>query len=85
MNDLKNCNYCSSKAECICFECLNYFCDACFKIIHDLKKVNHKKEKIDPFIPLDIKCENHPRGILDFFYVDEKGTYHILFLYLIIL
>ena len=78
MNNVKKCDLCGSNATCICFECLNYFCDSCFKVIHNIKKVNHKKEKVDPFVPPDFKCENHPRGIMDLFCVDEKGNYTLL-------
>ncbi len=53
---------------------LNYFCDSCFKLIHDKKKSPHKKEKADPYVPIDIKCPEHPNGIMDFFCINEKGN-----------
>ena len=55
-------------------ELLNY------KFVHDKKaKNNHKKEKIDPYVPPEIKCPYHERGIMDLFCVDEKGKkYYII-------
>ena len=70
---IKKCEVCEIDATCLCFECLNYFCESCFKLIHDKKKIKHKKEKIDPFVPIDIKCSEHPRGIMDLFCLDDKG------------
>ena len=58
------------------------FCEACFKLIHDKKKTQHKKEKIDPFIPVDIKCPEHPRIVMDLFCSDEKGKIYIFIIYL---
>ena len=72
-NLIKKCEVCEIDATCLCFECLNYFCESCFKLIHDKKKTQHKKEKIDPFVPIDIKCSEHPHGIMDFFCLDDKG------------
>ena len=72
-NLIKKCEVCEEDATCLCFECLNYFCESCFKLIHDKKKTRHKKEKIDPFIPIDFKCPEHPRIIMDLFCSEEKG------------
>ncbi len=44
----KFCNICENDATCLCFDCMNYFCDSCYKLIHDKKKKEHKKEKADP-------------------------------------
>ena len=70
---VKKCGICELDATCLCFECLNYFCDSCYKFIHEKKKIQHKKEKIDPYVPPEIKCPEHERGIMDLFCVDEKG------------
>ena len=70
---IKPCNICENDATCLCFDCLNYFCESCYKLIHDKKKKEHKKEKADPFVPIEIKCPEHPNGIMDFFCVKEKG------------
>ena len=71
---IKHCDFCSSDSTCLCFECLNYFCENCFKIIHSLQKnKEHKKEKIDLYIPIDLKCPQHPKIPIDLFCVDEKG------------
>ena len=88
---IKPCNICENDATCLCFDCLNYFCESCYKLtffkllfiininfifkilVHDKKKKEHKKEKADPFVPIEIKCPEHPNGIMDFFCVKEKG------------
>ena len=42
--------------------------------IHDLKKeLNHKKENIDPFVPIDLKCPEHTDHPMSLFCIDEKG------------
>ena len=73
-NKLKECEFCRTNATCLCFKCSNYFCDKCFKVIHGLEKnANHKKENIDYYVPIDIKCQYHPLNPLNLFCVDEKG------------
>ena len=81
---IKPCNICENDATCLCFDCLNYFCESCYKLIHDKKKKEHKKEKADPFVPIEIKCPEHPNGIMDFFCIQEKGKiliYNILIIF----
>ena len=70
---IKKCGIYEEDATCICYECINYYCESCFTMIHEKKKYNHKKEKIDPYVPPEIKCPEHKRGIMDLFCVDEKG------------
>jgi len=46
----------------------------CYKMIHDKKKSNnHKKENIDPFIPIELKCPIHPQDRMNLFSVNDKG------------
>ena len=70
----KQCNICGDLAANLCLKCSMYLCDICFKYIHD-KEINrsHKKEKIDLFVPFDIKCPDHPNNIINLFCLDEKG------------
>ena len=76
--NIKLCEMCDSNATCLCFKCNNYFCENCFKIIHDLKNnISHKKEKIDPFIPIELKCHIHPQNPMSLFCINEKGKYII--------
>ena len=71
---IKDCDFCGSDANFICFECKNYFCDNCFKIIHNLqKRSQHKKEKIDLFVPIELKCPQHPEIPINLFCLDDKG------------
>ena len=75
----KNCKQCEicedEKAATLCLDCRSYFCEACFKCVHDRKKnKSHKKEKIDLFIPIDITCPDHEGNTLNLFCVDEKGN-----------
>lgn len=48
VNQNKKCEICGIEATNLCFSCISYYCDNCFKFIHD-KEINnqHKKEKID--------------------------------------
>ena len=75
ITQIKKCEICESDAVCLCFQCINYYCENCYKIIHDLKKNNnHKKEPIDPFVPFDLKCPSHPTFPTNLFCFDEKGN-----------
>ena len=44
---------------------------------------NHKKEKIDYYVPIETRCHEHPNVALNLFCLDEKGNNNI-FNYLII-
>ena len=51
-----------------------YLCDSCYKIVHEkVVENNHKKEKIDYFLPIDTKCQNHPKIPINLFCIDDKG------------
>ena len=71
---IRECEICDSNATLVCFKCKEYFCDSCFKMEHNKKKSNHKKEKIDVYVPIDIYCQEHPDNALNLFCVDEKGN-----------
>lgn len=71
------CDICESDATSLCNTCEEYFCDSCFKLIHDKKKAKHEKESIDVFVPIDIKCPEHPNVPLNLFCTDEKGNKNI--------
>ena len=72
---IKQCETCKVReATTLCFDCNSYFCEICFKFVHDLKQnSNHKKEKIDLFIPIDTKCPEHEGNLMNLFCIDEKG------------
>ena len=71
---IKECDFCDSYVTCLCFECLNYFCENCFKLIHNMKKnSNNKKENIDPFVPIELKCPEHSKFPLTLFCLTEKS------------
>ena len=75
--NFKLCDICESQATFLCLECLhdNYFCDSCYKMAHDKNsKSNHKKEKIDYYVPIETKCPEHPKVELNLFCLDEKGN-----------
>ena len=71
------CEICKDEeAKVICHDCHFYFCEICFKFVHDRKKnKDHKKEKIDLFIPIETKCPEHEGSPMNLFCVDEKGKY----------
>ena len=74
-NLIKKCEICLSQATNICYDCYAYFCESCYKMIHEKQaNINHKKEKIDLFVPIDIKCFKHPKNIINLFCVEEKGN-----------
>ena len=68
----KKCEICEASATNVCLECQNYYCESCFKLIHDKKQNSHKKEVLDLFVPLDLKCPMHPTVPLNLFCADEK-------------
>ena len=79
-SQFKYCEYCNSNASCLCFKCNSYFCEQCYKIIHNLRKdPQHKKEIYDPFVPIDLKCPEHPQDRINLFCVDEKGKIKIIY------
>ena len=72
---IKKCEIYTSYANSLCYECLNYYCDSCYKFIHDKENNSkHKKEKIDPFVPVEIKCPLHSKSPLNLFCIEEKGN-----------
>ena len=74
-NQIKECGICKGNATCLCFKCVNYFCEICYKFIHEKKiNINHIKENIDPFIPIDIRCPDHPEYPMHLFCINEKGN-----------
>jgi len=73
---IKECDICGANATNLCYQCILYFCDSCYKLIHDKKKnANHKKESLDPYIPIELKCQEHPKNPISLFCLDEKGNY----------
>ena len=44
--------------------------------MHDIKNdPKHKKETIDPFIPIELKCPIHHLNPMNLFCTYEKGKY----------
>ena len=81
MAEEKKCELCKENATNICFNCSFYLCDSCFKYLHEKKEnIGHKKENIDPFISLDIKCPKHNKVPMNLFCIDEKSNYLIIFI-----
>ena len=75
----KTCELCGELAKSLCLKCNSYFCDSCYKFVHEKKKNNnHQKEDIDPFVPFDTKCPEHPNVPVNLFCIDDKGK---LFIY----
>ena len=80
--NIKQCEICKDEeATILCLDCYNNFCEACYKYIHDRKKYsNHKKEKIDLFVPIDTICPEHIKSPMNLFCIDEKGKISIIFI-----
>ena len=71
--EIKLCEICGVQANNLCLKCISYFCDSCYKFIHEKELNNqHKKEKIDYFTSIDVKCPKHPKYPMELFCVDEK-------------
>jgi hypothetical protein len=70
----KNCEVCKIEAKCLCFKCMSYFCDSFFKLSHSSEEYKvHKKDKIDLFVPMDLKCPEHKIYSIGLFCTNEKG------------
>ena len=79
--NLKVCEICGSYATSLCFKCISYFCDSCYKFVHDKQQNStHIKENIDPYVPIDTKCPDHQKIVINLFCVDEKGKFNYNFL-----
>ena len=73
-NKEKVCEICGATANSLCLNCISYFCEECFKYVHNKEQnKQHKKEKIDYFVPIDVKCQDHPKDRISLFCIDEKG------------
>ena len=71
----KGCELCQNYATNICFDCSFYLCDSCFEFLHKKKgNSEHKKEEIDPFISINLKCLKHPKIPLNLFCSKEKSN-----------
>jgi len=65
---------CKDQANRICFDYQFYLCDSCFKFIHEKNSNSlHKKEEINPFNPMEIKCPEHPKNQINLFCISEKS------------
>ena len=70
----KKCELCKEPATNICFDCSFYLCDSCFRFLHQKKaNMDHKKEIIDPFVSIEIKCPKHPKSPMNLFCLHEKS------------
>ena len=76
---LKKCEVCKIDATCLCFPCKTYFCDSCFKLGHNTEEFkSHKKDKIDYYVPIDLKCTEHKLYPMELFCINEKGNIYNL-------
>ena len=75
--NFKQCDMCKAKdAKSLCPQCFNYYCDGCFKQVHENEKnKEHKKEKIDDFVPIDTWCPEHEKNAMNLFCLDEKSNF----------
>ena len=76
--NIKLCEICKDEeAATLCFDCHSYFCEICYKFVHDLKKnPEHKKELIEPFISFDLKCSLHKAQPNSLFCLEDKSNYN---------
>ena len=71
---IKKCEICKKEATWLCFKCMSYFCDSCFKLAHDDEDYkSHKKDKIDLYVPVELKCPQHKLHPMVLFCINEKG------------
>ena len=70
----KICELCKDPATNICYDCYFYLCDSCFDFLHNKEEnMSHKNESINQIIPIDLKCQKHPKVPLTLFSVEEKS------------
>ena len=81
--NFKQCDMCKDKdATCLCPQCFSYYCDICYKAVHEnTKNSEHKKESIDYNVPIDTRCPDHSGNNINLFCIDEKGNIFINILY----
>ena len=85
-NENKKCQICKEIPTYLCYDCKNYYCDKCFKFIHDIQvNPNHKREKIDSLIQVEFKWFEHPEHPICLFCAEEKDKTIFLIFYFIIL
>ena len=84
--NIKQCEMCKVReAITLCFDCNSYFCETCYKCVHDIKQNNnHKKEKIDLFFPIDTKCPEHEGNTMNLFCIDDKGNINYIIIIILI-
>ena len=72
----KQCDICKvDEATSLCPQCFSYYCDGCFKQVHEKKEnKDHKKEAIDFNVPIDTRCPVHDKNPINLFCLDEKGN-----------
>ncbi len=79
--NFKKCEICKDDATSLCLECISYYCDECYKYIHNKKGYkNHKKGNIEYHVPIDTKCPKLPKNALDLFWTDEICCAYFYFL-----
>ena len=77
--NFKQCDMCKDKeASSLCPQCFSYYCDTCYKSVHEnTKNSKHKKEKIDYNVPIDTRCPEHNTIPINLFCIDEKGNFYL--------
>ena len=72
--NFKQCDMCKdTEATSLCPQCFSYYCDGCYKQVHERKKnKDHKKEPIDFNVPIDTWCPQHEKNAINLFCIDEK-------------
>ena len=69
------CEICLNDATCICYKCMSYYCDTCFKSVHNNEERKaHAKETIDLYVTINIKCPEHNLYPNQLFCLEEKSN-----------
>ena len=72
-SNIKKCEICENEATSLCFKCISYFCDSCYKFIHDKQNNSlHKRKKQIIMFQQTQNAQITPKFLLLYFVLMKK-------------